>query len=423
MDWVKVQNAFYPYEPIAENLDQWYVERPGSCYKELLKRLDPRRLPERYVLVGHRSSGKTTELSKLATELRKTGNYFVVYLPLEYNLDISKVNPIEVLFLIGVAVYKAAYEELPDKPGYEFLQRLEGALTTLVRTEIKSFSLSLEELLKGIVTALLPPAQLFLKALPFTLGTSVELVRKQEVQPQVKDLAEALKALIEEVERKARNANKWLILLVDGLDKCEDLKLIELNFLENPYLATVPCRAIYVGPMPLYYDVAFAPVRNRFHVIELPNIMIHDRERKPFDKGYETMRLIVHNRLKSLGYEPEEVILPEALDLLIEKSGGVVRDLVFLVNEAALIADMAGEERIDKAIAGRAVADFRRKYEAALTPSYRKVLEEVARTKQRTEYKDEKGVNLCDVLIMSNFILSYIDEEGDIWFDVHSVLW
>jgi hypothetical protein len=417
MDWVKVQNAFYPYEPIAEKLDQWYVERPGSCYKELLKRLDPRRLPERYVLVGHRSSGKTTELSKLATELRKTGNYFVVYLPLEYNLDISKVNPIEVLFLIGVAVYKAAYEELPDKPGYEFLQRLEEALTTLVRTEIKSFSLSLEELLKGIVTALLPPAQLFLKASPFTLGTSVELVRKRKVQPQVKDLAEALKALIEEVERKARNANKWLILLVDGLDKCEDLKLIELNFLENPYLATVPCRAIYVGPMPLYYDVAFAPVRNRFHVIELPNIMIHDRERKPFDKGYETMRLIVHNRLKSLGYEPEEVILPEALDLLIEKSGGVVRDLVFLVNEAALIADMAGEERIDKAIAGRAVADFRRKYEAALTPSSRKVLEEVAHTKQRTDDP------LCDVLIMSNFILSYIDEEGDIWFDMHSVLW
>lgn len=419
MNWVEVQNAFYPYEPIVEKLDQWYVERPRSCYKDLLKRLDPNRLPARYVLVGHRSSGKTTELSKLASELRKSGNYFVVYLPLDYNLDISKVNPIEVLFLIGVATYKAACDELPDKPGHEFIQKLEESITTLVRTEIKSFSLSLEELFKNIVTSLLPPAQLFLKAFPFTLGTSVELVRKREVQPQITKLAEAVNELIEEVERKARKANKWLILLVDGLDKCEDLELIKLNFLENPYLATVPCRAVYVGPMPLYYDVAFAPVRNRFHVIELPNIMIHDRNRKPLEDGYKTMRLIVHNRLKSLGYEPEEVIHSQALDLLIGKSGGVVRDLIFLINEAALIADIAGEKRIDKdkAIAKRAVADFRRKYEAALTPSYRKVLEEVASTKQRTDDP------LCDVLIMSNFVLSYIDEEGDIWFDVHSVLW
>ncbi|MDW8101591.1 MAG: hypothetical protein RMK30_01765 [Anaerolineae bacterium] len=53
------------------------MERPRSPYRQFLRRLDPRRLPERYRLVGHRSSGKTTELIKLTEELRKTQDYFV----------------------------------------------------------------------------------------------------------------------------------------------------------------------------------------------------------------------------------------------------------------------------------------------------------------------------------------------------------
>jgi len=254
------------------------------------------------------------------------------------------------------------------------------------------------------------------RSFTFVSGTDVKLVRKLEVQPRIKEIADAVNALIEDVGRKA---GRPVILLVDGLDKFEPgaVDLIKLNFLENPHLATIGCRVIYVGPMILYYGVPFANVRTRFRVLELPNIMIHDRNRKPIDSGYETMRKMVHNRLASLDYEPHQVIRPEALNLLIRNSGGVVRDLMLLISEAVLTADIAGEKYIDVPVAKQAVADFRRKYEAALTPAYRKVLKDVERTKQRTDDP------LCDELVLSNFILSYIDEEGEIWFDVHSVLW
>lgn len=429
MNWIEIQNAFYPYEPIPiplDKLDKWYVERPRSPYRQFLIRLHPARLPERYILVGHRSSGKTTELIKLASELRKT--YFVVYLPLESNLDISKVNPVEVLFLMGSAVYKVAQDELEKKPREDLFKKLADSLTTLVReeTENKKFSLDLADLLGNLVclgAKLFAPtgpvqlmAQVFnvFRSFTFASGTDVKLVRKVEVQPRIKEIADIVNEIIEDVEGKA---GKPVVLLVDGLDKASDLDLIELNFLENPYLATIRCRTIYVGPMILYYGVRFGNVRTRFHVIELPNVMVHDRNRNLCEDGYKTMASMVHNRLVSLGYSPEEVIAPEALRLLIEKSGGVVRDLMFLVREAALNAEMAGEKRIDVPIARQAVADFRRKFEAALTPAYREILERVANCKSRIDDP------LCDELIMANFILSYIDEEGEIWFDVHSVLW
>lgn len=428
IDWAEIQNAFYPYEPIPIPLDKfgnWYVERHRSPYRQLLARLDLRKLLERYILVGHRSSGKTTELVKLATELSKDPNYFVVYLPLEHNLDISRVNPVEVLFLMGVSLYKVACDELQEKPNDAFLCRLEQALTTLVReeTENKKFSVDIGELLKNLVcfgASLLagPPAggalrEVF-RGFSFVSGTDEKLVRKIEVQPRLKEIADALNELIEEVRRLA---GKELILLVDGLDKIMNPDLVELNFIENPHLATVSCRAIYAGPMILYYGVPYAQVRARFNLVELPNVMIHDRNRKPCDDGYETMREIVRRRIRSTDYEPEQVVHPDALDLLIRNSGGVIRDLMFLMREAALDAEIAGEKLIDETIARRAVANHRRLFEASLTPRYREVLEEVGRTKGRIDDP------LCDELIMGNFILSYIDKEGEIWFDVHSILW
>lgn len=424
-NWIEIQNAFYPYEPVPippDKLDAWYVERPRSPYADFLERLNPEMFPERYVLVGHRSSGKTTELIKLAAELRKVHDYFVVYLPLEYNLDISRVNPVEVLFLIGTGIWKVANDELEEKPDEKLINELVNSLTTLVQEETKSkrFSINIPELLKSVVclgaSFFCPEAALalgqFFNPFTFISGTDVQLVRKREIQPRIKEIADIVNKIIEEVEAKG---NKPLILLVDGLDKVENEDLIKLNFLENPHLATIRSRTIYVGPMILYYGVPFASVRTRFNVIDLPNVMIHNRKREPAD--YETMQKMVCKRLGSLGYKPEEVISSPALDLLIRNSGGVARDLMFLFRQAAFIAKRAGENRIDESLARQAVADYRRKFEAALTPKYYEVLEKVAKSKRRTDDR------LCDELIMGNFILSYIDEEGEIWFDVHSILW
>lgn len=126
------------------------------------------------------------------------------------------------------------------------------------------------------------------------------------------------------------------------------------------------------------------------------------------------MRQMGHRRPASLGLEPEEVITRSALDLLIQKSGGLMRDLIRLVQDSAVKAEVAGQERIDKPIAEEAVADLRRLYTAQLNPRYRQELEQVQRL------HEPAGTPECNELLYGNFVLSYVNH--DVWFDVHAIL-
>ena len=206
--WTPVYNAFNPWEPLhPEQMAAWYVARPHSPLQALMAELSPDRGAQRVLLLGHRSSGKSTEMVKLATELAQRFNYLVVRIDLTQNLEIGKVNPIEVLFLLGSAIYKVARRELERKPRAELFDRLVGNLEILVRehTESKTFEVDKKGLLDNLVcfgAGLLagPVAAGMTKAIvelatspfKFASGTNIQLARKLEVQPQVRDTEESL---------------------------------------------------------------------------------------------------------------------------------------------------------------------------------------------------------------------------------------
>ena len=70
--WDDISNAFNPMEPVpSDKVDEWFVSRPDKPLKSLVNELSPARLPARYTLVGQPASGKSSELTKLAAELKK----------------------------------------------------------------------------------------------------------------------------------------------------------------------------------------------------------------------------------------------------------------------------------------------------------------------------------------------------------------
>jgi len=426
--WTEVYNAFNPFEPVPlDKMDAWFVERPQSPLPALLVRFDPRKVPQRTLLVGDASSGKTTELTKLAAELGTRYEYFVVRINLEQNLDIEKANPVEVIFLMGAAIYKVAQAELDRGPDEALFHALVDGLNTLVQThtENEEFRLDVGDLLANLIcfgaTMIAGPvggaaaqvATQVIRPFRFVSGTDTQVVRRLEVQPKIKEMIGHLNNLIADVQAKAERP---LVLIVDGLDKVR-FDVAALNFAENKFLAEPDCRVLYTAPMVVHYSPRFAAVRGYFSVFDFPNIKLHERDdREQRDRqGYATMRQVVYRRLNSLGLEPEGVITRSALDLLIQKSGGLMRDLIRLVQDSAVKAEIAGQERIDKPIAEEAVADLRRLYTAQLNPRYRKELEQVQQLHEPT------GTPECDELLYGNFVLSYVNH--DVWFDVHSILW
>lgn len=428
--WTRIYNAFDPYRPVPpEKIDAWFVERPASPLLHLLTDLDPGRLPSRSILVGQLSSGKSTELVKVATELRRRHDYFVVLLDLDESLDIEKANPVEVVFLMGAAVYKVATAELRgDPPPVALMNQLSNGLETIVKTQTanRNFSLNLAEVLGKVAcygasllggpvgTAVAEVAERTVGGGKFVSGTDAGVVRKLEVEPQIERMVERLNELIADVQARS---GRSLVLVVDGLDKIRDPDLIELNFAEKKFLADPACRVVYSGPIDLYYSPRFAGVRSRFPIRPFPNVKLRTSDAPPrlVESGYAMLREVVDRRLASLGLSRAEAIDTPALDALIAASAGVVRDLVAMVREATTEADIAGKVAIDVEAAARTILARRRLYAVQLSPKYRAVLDRVKANHARTDNPE------CDELLRAGLILNYINDLEE-WFDVHAIL-
>jgi hypothetical protein len=448
--WSDIQNVFSPFEPVQPSLlDAWFVTRPDSPLRMLTLQLSPDRLPERRILVGQPASGKSSELTKLAAELQRQTDALVVRFDMTDSIDVERANPVEVVFLMGVAIFKVAASELPAdrQPDRQLLERLKAGLETLVHTQTQNqeYRIEMDKLLAGFAVfggaALAGPAgaaaglaisPAFAKAVGavaekfmpvrFASGTNVQVVRKLEVEPQVTALIETLNAIIDDVVVKS---NRSLVVLVDGLDKLRDADVISLNFLENKYLYGPRCSVLYVGPLDLYYSPRFGEVRARCQVVPFSHVKLRNRDQPEQldERGYEVMRDVVRRRLRFLKYELGEVITVEVLDLLILGSGGVMRDFVRLVQSAALQAEIAGKKRIEMREAVSALNELRRQLQAQLTPDYHQILSKVRETHQRlggsvTDQKDES--EKCDLLLRNDIVLSYCND--DVWFDAHAAL-
>ncbi len=427
--WTQAYNAFDPFRPISpERIKDWFVERPDTPLSVILTHFQPMYLPNRLILVGHASSGKSSELARLGFDLAQPEyGYFAINVDLSRNLNVDRVNQVEVLFLLGAAVFKLA-EEAKLKPDRQRFDVLVESLHTLVRTHTnnKTFEINVAGLLRGLVcfgagmlggAAGAPVAVGLTEAMRdfnFISGTDTEVVRKLEVEPKISEILVHLNALLDDVKMKA---GRSLVLLVDGLDRVRSAELAEMLFVRNPFLAEVNCRVLYAVPTYMYYQPQFAPVRQAFQPIPFPNVRLRHREHaeERDEAGYAAMREVVHARLRYLNYTPEQIIAPDALDELVSASGGLMRDLIRLMRDACVEAVIAGVRRIEHEAAQKVVAALRRQYEAQLTPKYQAVLDEVRQTQRRTESPE------CDLLLLGNFILSYSNRQ--IWYDVHSILW
>lgn len=431
-NWKEIRNAFSPFDSIPPSkLNQWFVTRPDSRVEFLARQLSPDELPARRILVGQPASGKSSELTKLASELKRRYDAMVVRFDLSDNLDVERANPVEVIFLMGTAIFKVAMAEMPVdlRPDKNLLEKLKKGLETVVHTEKenKQFTIDLEKILSGLIVfggyalAGPPGGAATLAATPFieklnpfrfASGTSVELVRQLKVEPKIEELLGSLNAIIDDVHSKT---GRRLILLVDGLDKLRDTDVISLNFLEKKFLNGPKCNVVYTGPLDLYYSTKFGGVRSLFEMIPFTHVKLYDPVAQTTStQGYDFMREVVRCRMTSLNLTPDDVIKPDALDLLIQGSGGVMRDFIRLVKSAALYADINNKNQIETPEATDALNELRRQLKAQLTPEFDTVLEQVKTSRKRIDGEP------CDLLLRNDIVLSYFNK--DVWFDKHAAL-
>lgn len=400
--WTPIVRAFDPYQPIAIGDPQhYYVERPDSPLGELMTKLTINlNNPRKIILTGHRGSGKSSELAKLAGDM--AGEVAVIWIDAQSTFNLFDVGHTELLISLGAAINR-------DVPVPKEFEALKDSLSTYIEERV------------GGTTAALTTEALKKVGLDFrhTLFDH-ETRRRIEIPPILGDIVDKINLIIAAAQKKTKRP---LLIIVDGLDRL-DLEVARRIFVNNQLLAEPQCHIIFTVPISLYFSIHRQLAREQqFMPFYLPNVKLFHREsREMIPEGHALMASLVHKRIREVA---PEVLAEEALTLLVQMSGGVIRELITLVESSCIKALLAGQRQIDGEVAREAVEGYQREKASSLPYAYYwEVMGEVYRIHQLPERlekdRDGREFSVSDALLEGLYVLSYSNVES--WYDVHPIM-
>ncbi|MCI0557898.1 MAG: ATP-binding protein, partial [Nitrososphaera sp.] len=207
--WIQLQKVFNPNEILTgQRSKNFHCEREDSPLEYM--RLDFRKeLPPSIIFfTGHRGSGKSSALIRLLEHLKD--DYFVVYFDIEYNLDTDRTNQIDLLYLLGAAIFQTAVNEgfSPDKTHLQGLAESVYTVTYEKKQKAKDEALNVVDLVKKLLVFGASRlgselgeklAEALLGSFTFSSGVSEEVARKREIEPRVQDIVDNVNLIIGDV--------------------------------------------------------------------------------------------------------------------------------------------------------------------------------------------------------------------------------
>lgn len=410
----------------AEELDQYWVNTDSARSAQFSLRNCIRRTLEdeadvRILVYGHGGSGKSTELSKLFQELG--GDYFTVHFSIRNEMNLAAVKAEDLLLVLAERLLRQAQEEgisINDtvlKPVHDYF-----AEVTQTTTQGRDSSLGVAAEAKadtgffGVILSLLGSIKGEIKLNVHSTETAVAKLRMRPA-----DLLRQVNLVINAV-RQAIPKGRRLLLAIEDLDKL-DIASARRVFIENVNLLTgIVADIIYTIPIFTFHSPDADILRNHFHPFGLAMIKVSgwDGTRAP---GFELVRAIIHSRISPAA------IAPDALDLLIEKTGGVLQHAFEVLRNAALLENVALPLRKDNIAA--ALQFKRGEFWSEITlpsakPEGVKSLDELydrlaeyAARQLKGEKNPPKVDAINQILLRSSALIEY---NGERWYGVHPLV-
>jgi len=425
-----------PLEP-AE-LSEFFVETaqardPVLSRREELRELLPKKPRAKVLLAGHTGCGKSTELVKLSQEVKD--RYLVVNLRIREECNLFHV-PVEDLLV-------AMMERLLDACSRDAraagkLAEAQETLKEIQRWFATELDIDEQKVSTGIEASAGANASQSLlgKVLGLLGGVKLDIRRggerlhrvTQEKPHRLSALAERCNTLIRAAHTALYESGRELLIVAEDLDK---LNLADARriFVDQPtILADLGCAVICTASIFLLHSPdkgAFEPYYDT-RVLPMPQLRHFDGS--PHAAGEAAVREIIRRRVApGLIQEP-------ALALLLEKSGGVLRNIFEVLLVAAQAAESlhARGEQPENAIIeanvryglNRLKSEYARSITVLnLPPAWKEVkladlyarLRTFAQGRRRILESDEAAM----VLLNARAILEY---NGEGWFDLHPLV-
>lgn len=411
--WKPVYQLFKPDEPLskAEDIRDFYVARDGNPVRSLVSSLELSDVPEKFLLAGHRGGGKTTELRKL--QQRFEVEYTVIWVDADTALDRYNVGYAEVIVLVGLKIF-----ETVTQTGWKLSKKLHNDLLSSLKTVIYED--------KGTATGKIELPKFFQEAgIALNVGLQRGSTKTLNIRPELTDIISKVNAIIQAAEAEKQQK---LLVIVDGLDRRDHGTAKEMFC--SPLLTELSCHIIYSIPITFRYSTEGKGALEIFgKCLDLANPPVFACNEqccpttKPDRVGRYVLESVIQKRLAKLGDPYQELFQSEALALLCEKSGGVMRELIRLARTACEIALDQKALAINLKIVEAAIREVHKDY--SIRDYHYPILQKVHQTGQQTGaiYDTPTGkVVIFDELLQYKLILGYEDPRLGRWFDVNPIL-
>ncbi len=391
----------------GEDFRELYVERPvkSKIIEKLKTRIENSKSGEyeKYLFMGHRGCGKSTELNRIPLML-DNGKFSIIQYSVSDVLDINDIDVSDFLLSLALKIYEYGKNNgirFPKGFNEEFMDFAKNVTHIEEKDKIGKYGVGFS----------LPD---FLIAKIHTESETRDSIRK-ELGTKISDLISRINRLVILIEDKLK---KRLVIIIDELDKLTRYEQAENFFYKNYQLLVQPnCIIIYTFPISLAFDPYFENVRHKFdedYVLPQPPVMSKDLT-SPDETGVGFFKEIVNKRID----REAGLIDDDTLEYAIT-STGKLSEFIRLISDSAIEAYGDGSDKITKKEVDRKLNDLRATYDRTLTKEHIKKLIDIHKKKEAIDEKPENSI--ARNLLLSLTAVEYEDKKGERWQDINLTL-
>jgi len=418
-DLKRIYQVFDPAPLTADETDLYVdldkVRGSSGLVNKLAQTIRLSGKPTCQLLAGHRGSGKSTELQRLQGKLEiGPEKFFTVFCEILEDIEPNDVDFPDVLIAIIRQMADQFHKRLKIslKPGY-FKQRWEE-IKNLLGSDVDFTTV---ELGVGLAN--------FSAAIKSSPNTRLEI--RKNLEPRTNSWIDAANDVISEAELNlSKKDYVGLAIIVDGLDKMTlrphpkvGCSTAEYLFAErHAQLTAFNCHLIYTMPIALAYSCRERDIANLYGCAAppvVPMTMIFDDTGRKNKAGFDKFRDLIRRRLKKAGAKENDVFDNTITrDKIIEYSGGQPRELITLIRDSIIEAELPITLSDIEKVARKA----RHAYARQLRQEHWAIIEQVRRDHalRRNEENDLLYMELLD----NRAILQY--ENGGEWYGLNPLL-
>jgi len=182
-------------------------------------------------------------------------------------------------------------------------------------------------------------------------------------------------------------------------------------------LADLQTSIIYTVPIYLVHSPERSRLEGYFQIRTLPMIKTYDQSGKRSEAGWTVLREIISRRLNT-----EKLFEPAALDLAIEKTGGILRDLLRVTQTASDVARYAGEPRISLTAMQYSLNELKSAYRNSVRGRGAITTEQLYEKMKMIAREPSGLVPVDDALQLLLYTQAVIEYNGKGWYGLHPLM-